>query len=200
MTKEHWNQRFGEEEYAYGKEPNAFIQEMAPQLPAGNMLAIAEGEGRNAVFLASLGHQVTVWDYATEGLKKTKQLAGEKGVQVKTVCLDLNEAPWKEQSWDHIICVFGHFETDLRLHTLKAIEKAVKAGGSFLCEVYSADQLHYQTGGPRDIQMLYRPEELLNTFADWHILHFFMGEVERQEGRLHQGVSHVIQFYGTKRG
>jgi len=198
MAKEHWDQRFGQEEYAYGKEPNAFIKEKAPALTLGKVLTIAEGEGRNACFLATLGHHVTSWDYSVEGLKKTKQLAEAKGVQVETACVDLNEAPWQEESWDHIVCVFGHFETELRNHTLKQIEKAVKKGGSFLCEVYSTEQLKYKTGGPRDENMLYRPEEFLTTFSHWNTKHFFMGEVERQEGSLHQGTSHVIQFYGKK--
>ncbi|OZI11816.1 SAM-dependent methyltransferase [Bacillaceae bacterium SAS-127] len=199
MTKEHWNKHFGQEAFAYGKEPNAFIQEKGPLLSQGNVLAIAEGEGRNAVYLAALGHNVTTWDYSTAGLEKTKQLAAEKGVHVDTKYVDLNEAPWEAEAWDHITCVFGHFETDLREKTLKQIEQAVKTGGSFLCEVYSTEQLDYKTGGPRDINMLYRPEEFLTTFSDWKIKHFFVGEVERQEGKLHQGLSHVIQFYGVKK-
>lgn len=199
MTKEHWNKHFAQETFAYGKEPNAFIQEKGPLLPQGNILAIAEGEGRNAVYLAALGHNVTTWDYSTAGLEKTKQLAAEKGVNVETKCVDLNEAPWEAEAWDHITCVFGHFETDLREKTLQQIEKAVKTGGSFLCEVYSTEQLDYKTGGPRDINMLYRPEEFLTAFSDWKIKHFFVGEVERQEGKLHQGLSHVIQFYGVKK-
>ena len=198
MTKEHWNKRFGEKEYAYGKEPNEFIKEKGPSLPSGNVLAIAEGEGRNAVYLASLGHEVETWDYSAEGLKKTKQLAADQGVYVKTNYVDLHNAPWKEESWDHIICVFGHFDSALRKETLQQIERAVKKGGSFLCEVYSTDQLKYKTGGPRNKEMLYRPEEFLTTFQHWQINHFFLGEVERYEGVLHQGKSHVIQFYGTK--
>lgn len=198
MSKEHWNQRFDEEEFVYGKEPNHFIQEIAPQLQAGKVLAIAEGEGRNAVYLATLGHEVTMWDYSEEGLKKAERLAVEKGVHVSTSCVDLAHAPWEEKSYDHVVCVFGHFEPALRLKTLLSIEQAVKPGGSFLCEVYSVDQLKYKTGGPPDEQMLYRPEDFISVFRTWNIKHFFMGEVERAEGKLHQGTSHVIQFYGVK--
>lgn len=199
MAKEHWDERFNQEEYVYGKEPNAFIQKIGPNLEKGNALAIAEGEGRNAVYLATLGHHVTTWDYSQEGLKKTTQLATEQNVDIQTVCVDLNEAPWEEEKWDHVICVFGHFDKPLRHQTLKKIEKAVKKGGSFICEVYSTEQLNYQTGGPRDIQMLYEPEEFLTVFKDWNIKHFFLGEVERKEGILHEGTSHVIQFYGVKK-
>lgn len=199
MSIEQWNERFGQKEYVYGEDANVFVQAKGSLLPKGKLLAIAEGEGRNAVYMASLGHEVTAWDYSEAGLKKTVQLADKKGVQVETVCVDLNEAPWELESWDHIICVFGHFGADLRIKTLKHIEQAVKVGGSFVCEVYSTKQLAYKTGGPRDESMLYRPEEFLTIFHDWDIKHFFFGEVERNEGQLHQGKSHVIQFYGVKK-
>lgn len=199
MGKEHWDERFSQQHYMYGKEPNAFIKEKGPLLDKGHVLAIAEGEGRNAVYLATLGHDVTAWDYSIEGLKKTEQLAKECKVNVKIECVDLTEAPWQEEEWDHVICVFGHFDPQLRSETLTQIEKAVKKGGSFLCEVYSTAQLEYQTGGPRNEAMLYRPEEFLTIFQNWDIQHFFLGEVEREEGVLHKGKSHVIQFYGVKK-
>src|SRR5699024_196964 len=106
---------------------------------------------------------------------------------------------WGNEAWDNIIMVFGHFATDLRQEVLKQIEQSVHKGGTFLCEVYSKEQLDYKTGGPQNEDMLYSTEEFLNIFKDgWHIKHFFIGEVERSEGHLHQGLSHVIQFYGTK--
>lgn len=199
MTKSHWNKRFGDETYAYGKEPNKFIKEKAPLLRKGNVLAVAEGEGRNAVYLATLGHDVSTWDFSKEGLKKTTQLADEKEVHIETTLVDLSEAQWTKEAWDNIILVFGHFDTELRKETLQHIENSIKPGGCFLCEVYSPDQLSYGTGGPRVKEMLYQPEEFLTTFHDWKINHFFLGEVEREEGELHQGKSHVIQFYGIKR-
>ena len=199
MSREKWNQRFREEEYVYGKEPNQFIQQWAAQLSPGRVLAIAEGEGRNAVYLASLGHEVTVWDYAEAGLEKAKRLAAEKGVTIKTEQLDLMHAPWEEVQFDYVICVFGHFEPELRWKTLKGIEQVVKPGGRFLCEVYSVQQLEYKTGGPPVEAMLYQPVDFFERFSGWKIKHFFMGEVEREEGRLHRGLSHVIQFYGVKR-
>ncbi|HLR51512.1 MAG TPA: class I SAM-dependent methyltransferase [Candidatus Avamphibacillus sp.] len=199
MAKNHWDRRFSSEEYAYGKEANQFIKAKGPLLSKGKTLALAEGEGRNAVYLATLGQDVTTWDFSEEGLKKTKQLAEEKGVSVETRFTDLSEAPWQNETWDNVIMVFGHFETDLRRDVLKHIEQSVKKGGSFLCEVYSKEQLDYKTGGPRQEDMLYAPEELLTTFSGWDMKHFFMGEVDRQEGELHQGLSHVIQFYGVKR-
>jgi SAM-dependent methyltransferase len=194
-----WNERFNTEQFVYGTNPNVFLVEAHEKLnPSGAALAIAEGEGRNAVFLAQQGMNVTAWDYAESGLRKTEKLAKEKDVTVKTNLVDLNEAVWEKDLWDEIVCIFGHFPRELRNKTLQGIKDSIKPGGYFITEVYSIDQLPYKSGGPQNIELLYRPEEFLNVFSDWRIVHFFMGEVIRQEGELHNGLSHVIQFVGQK--
>ena len=166
---------------------------------SGDALAIAEGEGRNAVYLAQQGMKVTTWDYAQSGLLKTKKLAESKGVPVQTELVDLNEAVWEPEMWDEIVCVFGHFPKEIRKKTLEGVKKAVKPGGYFLTEVFSIYQLPYKSGGPKISILLYSPEEFfLETFKDWRIVHFFMGEAIRHEGELHNGLAHVIQFVGQK--
>ncbi|WP_121614525.1 class I SAM-dependent methyltransferase [Mesobacillus foraminis] len=194
-----WNARFQSQNYVYGTAPNVFLAEFQKKIDlSGDALAIAEGEGRNAVYLAELGMKVTAWDYAESGLEKTKKLAGQRGVEVSTELVDLNEAKWKKDEWDAIVCVFGHFPPKLRRKTLLGVKEAVKPGGYYLTEVYSHYQLPYKSGGPKELEFLYKPDELLEAFADWRIVHFFMGEVVRHEGELHNGLSHVIQFAGQK--
>ncbi|WP_071394905.1 class I SAM-dependent methyltransferase [Bacillus tuaregi] len=196
-----WNKRFSAENYVYGTEPNVFLAEYQNKLQlTGDALAIAEGEGRNAVYLAQQGMNVTAWDYAEAGLEKTKKLAEKRGVEVTTELMDLNEADWKSNRWDEIVCIFGHLPTELRLKTLKGVKDAIKPGGYFVSEVYSTYQIPYESGGPKDIELLYRPEDMIQTFSDWRICHFFMGEVVRHEGDLHNGLAHVIQFIGQKPG
>jgi cyclopropane fatty-acyl-phospholipid synthase-like methyltransferase len=195
----HWNTRFQAENYVYGKEPNVFLCEMQKKIKLpGAALTIAEGEGRNAVFLAEQGMNVTAWDYAETGLAKARKLAQEKNVEIQTKLVDLNDAWWEKNKWDELVCIFGHFPSELRKKTLKGIKEAVKPGGYYITEVYSVHQIPYNSGGPRDLDFLYTPEEFLRTFADWHIVHFFMGEVVRHEGELHNGLAHVIQFVGQK--
>ncbi|USK69835.1 SAM-dependent methyltransferase [Peribacillus asahii] len=194
-----WNTRFENENYVYGTEPNAFLADMQLKLNlSGNALAIAEGEGRNAVFLAEQGLNVTTWDYAQSGLLKTAKLATSRGVVVETELVDLQTAQWIDNHWDELVCIFGHFPKELRQKTLQGVKAAVKPGGYFITEVYSIHQIPYKSGGPREQELLYAPEEFLETFADWRIVHFFMGEVVRHEGELHNGLSHVIQFVGQK--
>lgn len=195
----HWNTRFQGENYVYGKEPNIFLTEVHRKLSIrGQALTIAEGEGRNAVYLAQQGMDVTTWDYAESGLEKTEKLAEERNVNVDTQLIDLNEATWEQNRWDEIVCIYGHFPEELRTKTLLGVKDAVKPGGYYVTEVYSYKQIPYNSGGPRDLNFLYKPEEFLQTFADWRIIHFFVGEVERYEGDLHNGLSHVIQFVGQK--
>ena len=190
-----WHERFHSKEYVYGTDPNEFIETMQNQLKlSGQALAIAEGEGRNAVYLAEQGMEVTAWDLARSGLDKTERLAEERRVSVLTEQVDLAQADWPQDAWDLIICVFGHFPKDVQRKTFDCIRQALKPGGHFLMEVYSIDQPAYGTGGPTQESFLYRPEEVLEAFREFKILHFFTGEVERHEGQLHNGLSHVIQM------
>ncbi|RAZ68302.1 class I SAM-dependent methyltransferase [Planococcus maitriensis] len=190
-----WHERFQTTEYVYGTEPNEFIEMMQNKLRlSGRALAIAEGEGRNAVYLAGQGMHVTAWDFARSGLAKTERLAEERRVGVLTEQVDLAEAEWAEEAWDLIICVFGHFPKDVQHKTFDGIKRALKPGGHFLMEVYSVGQPAYGTVGPKQESFLYRPEEVLEAFRGFKLIHFFTGEVERHEGKLHNGLSHVIQL------
>lgn len=193
-----WQQRFNQPEYVFGKEANEFIQEAAKRFTIGpNVLAVAEGEGRNAVFLAEQGCNVTIWDFAQSGLDKAHALAEEKGVQLKTEVQDLQEADWPSEEYDSIICVFGHFSPELRKRTLEGIRDALKPGGLFVTEVYAKEQIDYGTGGPKELSYLYELADF-EVFSDWEHLHFEKKEVVREEGEGHSGLSYVIQFAGRK--
>jgi len=194
-----WHERFSAEEYVYGKEPNGFVVEAAGLMSKGKILCIAEGEGRNSVYLASLGFDVTAWDFAEAGLEKTRQLAIEKGVNVKTEYRDLAEVTWEAEQWDAIIHIFGHFPSEVMDRTLSGIKKALKPGGYYVSELYSKEQLKYGTGGPPNEAMLADPKEMLGKFDGYFIKHFHVGEVNREEGRLHTGTAHVVQSMFQKR-
>ncbi|OAH53229.1 MULTISPECIES: class I SAM-dependent methyltransferase [Bacillaceae] len=189
-----WHERFKVNEYVYGKEPNEFIRTAAPFIKkGGQVLSIAEGEGRNAVFLAGEKFIVNTWDYAQSGIDKTEKLAIEKGVVVNMELRDLADVEWPENKWDAIIHVFGHFPEPIFNRTMKGIKKAIKPGGLYIAELFTTDQLRFKSGGPRAIDMLCTPTQIMKEFDGWYSKHFFTGEAERNEGRLHQGTSHVIQ-------
>ncbi len=198
-----WEERFKMPGYRYGKEANEFVQSSEPRLVReSSVLCIAEGEGRNAVFLAERGHRVTTWDYAEAAITKQQELAAEKGVTLDaTLQVDLRNAPWQKEVWDAIVCVFWSFEEALRIATLDAAADAVKQGGWVIFEVYSKQQLAYGTGGPKELDWLFQLSDFTGAFPaeTWHWAHLFTGEVMRSEGELHQGLSHVIQVAVKKR-
>lgn len=190
-----WDERFSEDVYIYGEEANLFVQESLHFLqPHSNIAAYAEGEGRNAVFLAKHGHEVTAYDYALTGLRKTEALAAKNGVQVGTVQVDLIEGELPFEQYDAAVMVFGHFSHKDQYQVLDKIISSVKPGGLLLMEVYEQKQISYDTGGPRDVNWLYSAAELLEWSRQGKIKHFFTGEVIRTEGLYHSGTCHVVQI------
>jgi 2-polyprenyl-3-methyl-5-hydroxy-6-metoxy-1,4-benzoquinol methylase len=190
----HWDERFNSETYVYGERPNAFIESKAMALEGEKkIVAFAEGEGRNAVFLARQGHHVTSWDYSVTGLKKTEQFAKRFNVQVETAQKDLIHDTVPSEKYDAAIMVFGHFPKENQKVVFNKLLSVVKPNGIILFEVYSEEQLRYQTGGPREKDMLYNPKDILDWIKEHEIPHFFYGEQEREEGILHTGKGHVIQ-------
>ncbi|WP_010492418.1 class I SAM-dependent methyltransferase [Paenibacillus elgii] len=190
-----WDERFKSEEYYYGEEPNVFIQQQAFRLEqCHKVIAFAEGEGRNAVFLAKRNHEVTTIDYAESGLNKTKKLARKHGVDVHTIQLDLLAEDVPNEEYDAAIMVFGHFHKDDQVMVFNKMKNAIKPEGIMMLEVYSKDQLKYGTGGPPDPDLLYDPKEILAWCEGHKVLHFFYGEQERVEGKAHSGLAHVIQL------
>ncbi|HDR7636741.1 SAM-dependent methyltransferase [Bacillus cereus] len=189
-----WDDRFKSDEYYYGEEPNTFIQEQAFRLANyTKVIAFAEGEGRNAVFLARKGHEVTAIDYSESGLEKTKKLAEKYDVNVHTKKVDLLTDGLPDNEFDAAIMVFGHFHTDNQKMVLNKMIYMIRPGGLIMFEVYSKKQLNYGTGGPKDIDMLYEPIDILTWCEGHEVIHFFNGEQERVEGKGHTGLAHVIQ-------
>lgn len=195
-----WNDRFSEDEFAYGKEPNDFLASMSFDDTKGKVMCLAEGQGRNAVHLAGLGFNVTAVDLSDVGLQRTKELAIERQVSVDTICADLSTFEIEANSQDGIVMIFGHTPPVVRKHVHLQIVSGLKTGGFLLMEGYSKDQLKHKTGGPPVELLLYSLEELMKDFGDefdWEIAH----EIERDiiEGRYHRGKSAVVQLYGRKK-
>lgn len=190
-----WDERFNTIEYVYGEQPNAFIENYVDFLKGYvNVAAYAEGEGRNAVYLASKGHVVTAFDYAKSGLEKTAQLAKKHGVTVNTQLQDLLQDELPVETFDAAVMVFGHFPAEQQHAVFQRIVNSVKPGGRIMMELYSTSQLSYATGGPQNINFLYNPASVLTWCQPYKIIHFFTGEQIRHEGTLHTGLAHTIQL------
>ena len=193
-----WDERYNEPCYAYGTAPNEFIASVVDMIPKGKILSLAEGEGRNAVYLASLGYQVTGVDGSEVGLRKAMHLAAERGVAITTIHADLSEFEIVPEQWDGVIAIFCHVPSALRIPLHRAAVQGVKSGGVFVLEVFSKEQLSYGTGGPPSLDMLMSLEELKRELAGLELVHAVRMERVVREGCRHTGLASVIQILGIK--
>ena len=199
MDKTFWNERFGEPGFMYGDQPNDFLKANALTLkPGGKILCLAEGEGRNAVYLATQGFDVTCVDFSESGLKKTQQLSESHGVSVCTICADLHHFNIEPEAWDGIVMIFGHFNEGLRASLYERMRAGLKPGGTLLMEVYTKEQLSFGTGGPKSIEYLYDKQELDAAFAEFSSVSLQEVTREIKEGAFHNGMSATVQVLCIK--
>ncbi len=191
-----WDERYGSVAWAFGTEPNDFLRERAADIPAGPVLCIGDGEGRNGVFLASLGHEVTSVDLSAVGLRKARGLAAERGVQLHTVQADLADFEVGVGCWAGIVSIFCHLPAVLRDELFPRLVTGLVPGGVVLVESYTPAQIGRGTGGPRDVDLLETGADLLRRFAALRCEHVWEGERLVVEGEFHSGTASVVQFLG----
>ncbi len=198
-----WNERYKNPTFAYGKEPNLFFKEWIQQFKPGTILLPADGEGRNGVYAASLGWQVTSFDTSIEGQTKALGLAREQGVQLNYLVGELEQLDLQQESFDVIALVYAHIEAEKKASFLQQLNKYLKPGGFIIFEAFSKNHLHYnqvdpKVGGPKDINMLFSTEEISACFENYAIQLLEETEVMLQEGIYHIGKGSVIRFIGKK--
>jgi SAM-dependent methyltransferase len=165
-----WDNRYDTDKYIFGTVPNAFLVRVTDQIPKGRVLSIAEGEGRNGVYLAREGYDVTALDESAIALEKTGRLAKKHGVSIKTITADLAEYVIEENSWDAIIAIFCHLPPDLRQTVHRQVVLGLRKGGILVLEAYTPDQLNYDTGGPGDLQLLMKLDKLKEEFEGLNLI------------------------------
>ena len=195
-----WNQRYSESGYVYGTQPNDFLAEVVDRLPRGRVLCLAEGEGRNAVFLAGQGFEVVAVDASPVGLQKAERLAEEREVTIETVVADLHDYPIAPSSWEVIVSIFAHVPVPLRERLHREAVAGLKPGGAFVLEAYTEQQLQYRTGGPPTAALMMSRTSLASELAglDFQVLQ--EAEREIKEGKYHHGRSAVVQVLAFKPG
>lgn len=193
-----WNERYSEPGFAYGTEPNEFLLSVVDRIPRGKILSLAEGEGRNAVYLASLGYEVTGVDGSEVGLRKAMELAKKRGVAITTIQADLDEFVIGLEQWDGIIACYCHLPSATRISLHHAAVRGLKPGGVFVLEAFSKKQLAYDTGGPKSLDMLMSLDELKLELVGLEFMHAVEMEREVREGSRHTGLASVVQVIGIK--
>ena len=193
-----WDERYASPDYVYGTEPNDFLASVASRIPEGRVLSIADGEGRNGVYLATLGHDVTSVDASAVGLAKAQQLAASRGVYITTTVADLAEYPIAAGAWQGIVSIFCHLPPPLRRMVHADVVRGLAPGGVYVLEGYTLDQLRHGTGGPSSADLLLTLEAVRAELAGLEFLHAVELERDVQEGAFHSGRSAVVQVVARK--
>lgn len=194
-----WDERYQGDAYLYGKEPNDFLREMAERIPQGRVLCLADGEGRNGVYLAALGYEVISVDSSKVGLQKAERLAHECKVSITTVVSDLSDFEIEPNNYTGIVSIFCHLPPAQRAALYTRCVQGLSVGGVMLIESYTPQQQAYGTGGPPDSQRLVSLDTLKQELKGLLFEHACECERTISEGRGHQGKSAVVQVLATKR-
>jgi SAM-dependent methyltransferase len=193
VNADFWNDRYSIEGFVYGTAPNDFVKAVAPRLPSGPILCLAEGEGRNAVYLALLGHEVTAVDQSVTGLAKARRLAASQNATISTLVTDLSEYRIAAGAWSGIVATFAHLPPELRRALHRQVVAGLQPGGMYVLEAYTPAQLAFGTGGPENPELLMTLARLREELDG---LEFLIGhEIERPvvEGAFHTGRAAVVQ-------
>lgn len=192
-----WDERYGGGEYVYGTAPNDFLAAMAGRIPPGRVLCLAEGQGRNAAFLAARGYDVTGVDSSAVGLQMARQLAESRGLQIATVVVDLATFDPGIACWEGIVSIFCHLPTAIRRPVLQRMVRALRPGGVLILEAYTPAQLRFGTGGPSVPDLLATLADLREDLVGLNLDHAVEIEREVVEGRLHTGRAAVVQIVAS---
>lgn len=196
-----WNERFDVEEFIFGKEPNEYLVEQTSKyLKLGSrVLCIADGEGRNGVWLGKQGMDVIGFDVSDIALVKAKQFAKENLVKIEYTLNDTDGFDWQDNSYDAIVAIFIQFaDPEMRARIFKQVQSSLKPGGILILQGYTPKQLEYKTGGPSLIEHLYTEEMIRDLAKDFNILELRCYEKELSEGARHTGMSALLGLIAQK--
>jgi SAM-dependent methyltransferase len=201
-----WDARYTGEEYFYGTEPNDFLSAQASRIVAGGrVLCLAEGEGRNAVFLAKRGFRVTAVDGSEVGLEKLRRLAVKGGLSpdaIRTECRDLNDYDIIKEGgpsgWQAVVSIWAHTPKPLRQVLHRSVAAALAPGGVFILEAYRPKQLEYKTGGPPTAELMMTLQDLKSELPGLELELAQELDREIREGKGHLGMSAVVQLVARK--
>ncbi|MEM9362158.1 MAG: class I SAM-dependent methyltransferase [Bacteroidota bacterium] len=199
-----WNRRYSEKTFTYGIEPNVYLKEKLDGLTPGKILFGAEGEGRNAVYAAKTGWDVSAFDISIEGKNKALQLAAENKVHIDYTVGQLPSLDYPDEEFDVLALIYAHFPAGIKSDYHKRLDKKLKRGGIVIVEAFGKNHLEYRhknpgVGGPSDTASLFSTDELKSDFKNYEILELVEKEIELNEGLYYKGKGSVVRFLGRKK-
>jgi 2-polyprenyl-3-methyl-5-hydroxy-6-metoxy-1,4-benzoquinol methylase len=196
--KDFWNERYANNEYAYGVKPNEFYKAELNFVHKGKLLFAAEGEGRNAVYAAQQGFEVYALDNSIEAKNKAEKLATENNVKIDYMVSEFENLDYPTNSFDALVLVFAHFPASIRKQYHEKLLTYLKPGGLVIFEAFAKEQIHFKSGGPKQVEMLFSEEEIHNEFPNTDFIKLETVDSHLDEGPFHQGKGKVVHFTGTK--
>ncbi|MFZ1676772.1 MAG: class I SAM-dependent methyltransferase [Saprospiraceae bacterium] len=201
---ERWDERYRNDEFAYGEQPNNYLKEQLANIDVGTILFPAEGEGRNAVFAAKLGWTVSAFDISMEGKNKALRLAAANHVTIDYQVGELQTLDYQPGQFDAIALIYAHFPADIKSLYHRTLDHYLRKGGLIIFEAFSKRHLdniakNEKVGGPKDIEMLFSMDEIKSDFTNYEVIELAEEEIELNEGLYHNGVGSVIRFTGRKK-
>lgn len=199
-----WDERYAEETFAYGEQPNEYLKVQLGKLTPGKILFAAEGEGRNAVYAAKKGWDVAAFDISAQGKKKAELLAERNNMHINYQIGLLPELEYASGQFDVIALIYAHFPSEIKSTYHQILGRYLRSGGTIIFEAFSKNHLEYlnrdaRIGGPKELDMLFSVEELQADFPNFEIQELVEQEINLQEGNYHNGLGSVIRFTGTKK-
>ena len=193
-----WDERYAQEGWAFGTEPNDFLRQQTHRIPPGRVLCLGEGEGRNSVFLAEQGFEVVGVDRSQVGMDKAQELARERGVFVETVVSSIEEFDLSEDEWQGIVSIFFHLPPEIRERVHQSVVQGLAPGGVLVLEAFTPRQLDFPSGGPPHPDRLVTLNGLRKELEELDLVLARETEREVHEGRMHTGLSSVVQVVGIR--
>ncbi|MCG7360635.1 class I SAM-dependent methyltransferase [Roseomonas sp. ACRSG] len=196
-----WDARYAAQPWMFGRAPNRYIESLAPRLPrSGRALALGDGEGRNGVWLAQQGLEVTAVDWSTAGLERAAALAAEQGVALRTEAADLTRWPWPEARFELVAWIFLHLPPEDRAVVVAGALRALAPGGLLVLECFTPAQQGRRSGGPKEPALLWTRAMAEEAFAALEVQECLEGTVRLDEGPKHQGPAEVVRGFWRKPG
>lgn len=193
-----WDQRYNDEEFAYGTAPNAFFKATIDPLKPGKILLVAEGEGRNAVYAALKGWEVTAYDFSPVAKEKALQLANQKGVELTYNVCSHDTISFEDNSFDAIAIIYVHQPEKERKKLHQTLINKLKKGGRIILETFNKSQLNNRSGGPKDPHMLYSEDDLRNDFQALTVKQLESKTIQLEEGEFHVGKADVVRLIAER--
>ena len=198
--KEFWNERYAEEELAYGEEPNAFVKSYLENIEPGRILFPAEGQGRNGIYAAQLGWEVDAFDYSSKAKSTALSNANKAGVNINYTIQDILDYHAPAKKYDVIFLCYVHLKPEWRAPFYDQLIKALKPSGKLVMEAFTKTQLayHHISGGPQNEMLLYTKDIVRNDFASLKEVYLEEMETILSEGKYHVGPAHILRYIGKK--